>query len=298
MIDPATDEQSPGTSSSSPLVRGENERPDILDAIEGLRIKNGEDLPESSVPALYATATGSSLSWAGGMTPPQSSCPGGTTGYPCFREEALPIVVLVSDADFHNGPDGQDPYSFSEAPTYATALAELDDIGARVVGIYSGPGPDFPGLDDFRRLAMDTRTTYPDGSPMVFQIGEDGSGLSTSVVDGIASLAGGRTQDVHGQAVAGGSHPAGADPLSVVTGLVTGEATAYASKDATTFYALEAGSDFELVLSLAGRAPAGDEAEALVVRVRAVDAEGATFATRRVIVVLTPPGRTLNVISP
>ena len=44
---------------------GPNGRPDILEAVEGLPCHNGDDPPESYVPALHATATGMGLTWSG-----------------------------------------------------------------------------------------------------------------------------------------------------------------------------------------------------------------------------------------
>ena len=297
MIPAEQDLSTPGTGSAA-LMEGANEVPDILDAIDALRIRNGEDLPEAFVPALYATATGDGLPWPGGMVPPQSSCAPGRHGYPCFREEALPIVVLVGDAPFHNGPDMAEIYgSIPDAPTYDGAVAALDEIGARVVGIYSGDPMEL-AASHFRRIATDTRTLDADGSPMVFQIADDGTGLSTSVVMGVASLAEGRTQDVSARASGGGSYPSGIDPLAVVSSLETGEATTYASKDTTTFYGLAAGSDFHYFLSLTGTVEPSDEAQVLVVRIGAIDQDGATFATRRVIAVVPPEGRDLMLVTP
>ena len=40
--------------------------------------------------------------------PPREDCPAATWGYPCFRDGAIPIVVMFTDAQFHNGPDNND----------------------------------------------------------------------------------------------------------------------------------------------------------------------------------------------
>ena len=297
MIPADEDVRAPGSGGRA-LMDGTNDVPDILDAIDALTIKNGLDLPESFVPALYATATGEGLAWTGGMVEPQSECAPGRYGYACFREEALPIVILIGDAEFHNGPDGAAPYTgVPEAPTYEQAAGALDEIGARVVGIFSGDLMD-PGVAHFRRVASDTRTLHPDGSPMVFHIEADGTGLSTTVVMGVASLAEGRTQNVSAEARSGGSYPSGLDPTSIVESLETGEATAYAMKDATTFYDVAAGSDFHYFLSLTGSIAPAEEAQVLVVRVAALDQDGATFATRRVIAVVPPEGRALDLVTP
>ncbi|MFO0678290.1 MAG: hypothetical protein U0169_17265 [Polyangiaceae bacterium] len=109
--------------------------------------RSGGTIPESTVPALWALATGNGLyrsTTAGSLwhTPPhvtgfwqwapptstragnldtitgqtdapcptdaQTGLPG--FGYPCFRPRSTPVVVLITDAPAHNGPAGQYGY--------------------------------------------------------------------------------------------------------------------------------------------------------------------------------------------
>jgi hypothetical protein len=70
-------------------------------------------------------------------TPEQAACPDGTFGYPCFREETIPIVVVFTDAEMHNAPDTRNRYNLP-APAYNDAVYALNTIGARVIGIHSG----------------------------------------------------------------------------------------------------------------------------------------------------------------
>lgn len=59
------------------------------------------DLAESAAAALYSTISGNGLGCGVGDAPP---CLGvGNWGYPCFRNDAQPIIVLVTDHEFHNG---------------------------------------------------------------------------------------------------------------------------------------------------------------------------------------------------
>lgn len=69
-------------------------------AVNSLVLHNGNDWPESQSQALWAVATGGGY---GAFLAPKGACPGARWGYPCFREDAIPVVVLITDAPFHNG---------------------------------------------------------------------------------------------------------------------------------------------------------------------------------------------------
>ncbi|MCB9595670.1 MAG: VWA domain-containing protein [Sandaracinaceae bacterium] len=156
-------------------------------AIDAFGMGGGSDRPEAQVEALYHTATGEGH---GSYVPPSFGCPTGGVGYPCFRPDALSVIVMFTDAPFHNGPGGSEPYSracsVSPTPhTYEQALEALDRLDARVIGIYSG-GPD--GREDLVSIARDTGAVSDDG-PLVFDIGERGERLSEAVVSAIETLA-------------------------------------------------------------------------------------------------------------
>jgi hypothetical protein len=154
-------------------------------AVDSLELGNGLDRPESQVEALYQTATGEGI---GGYVPPSFGCPSGGNGYPCFRTDALPVILLFTDAPFHNGPGGSEDYSCEITPaphTYEQARTALNRLGIRVMGMYSGEGE---GLGDLRQLATDTEAVE-DGDPLVADIGQRGERLSTEVVAAIRTLA-------------------------------------------------------------------------------------------------------------
>jgi hypothetical protein len=166
---------------------------------------NGGDAPESGAEALYQIATGDGYRSGGrtivaGLTgdPPSG---GGDVGGAGFRESALRVVVHVTDAPTH-GPADYEP-SFPGTRSLDDAIDALRDIEARVVGIASGE-PARPHLD---RLALDTGATIApvagqcptgiDGAPrapiagvcpLVFDIDQDGTGLSDAIVDGLVGL--------------------------------------------------------------------------------------------------------------
>ncbi len=73
---------------------------------------------------------------------PRSSCPAGTFGYPCFREDSIPIVLLLTDASMHNGPNGHNKY-WMTAQTYDDAKYALKQRGMKVIGINSAEDPDY-----------------------------------------------------------------------------------------------------------------------------------------------------------
>ncbi len=282
-----------------PLRDGANGTADIVDALQALGCHGGQDGPEAYVPALWTTATGGALTWSTGSVPAQTECPAGTLGYPCFREDALPIIVLVGDASFHNGPGGTEPYEGLDAPTYADAVAALDAIGAKVVSIYSG-GDTGVGLTDYLQLARDTMTLKPDSTEMVFEVATNGTGLDTTVVTALSTLAAGTQQDVSTRI--DDADEVSFDATSFVTGVSTVEGyteggapgpgpDSYTSKDATTFFGVVPGAEVEYQITLRNdtRMP-GERAEVHVLRVSAIGSGGAAFAARKLILVIARDG--------
>ena len=125
----------------------------------------GNDGPESHVPAVWAVATGSGLPGTSG-TPAPAACPAGHWGYPCFRDGAVPIIVMITDIYMHNGPGGAHPYSDAalggHAPTYAEAIAALTSNRIRVIGIGQGSG----GIPHMQQMARDTGAVDSAGTPL------------------------------------------------------------------------------------------------------------------------------------
>ena len=169
----------------------------VYNAIDSLELHNGEDLPEASLMALWHITTIDTL--GGYILPPvlNPGVPGtGNIGAVGFRKDALPIIVLITDAPMHNGPNNSNPYDPSilgiNTPPYDDVVDALVDIGARVVGI---GGQD--AIPDLERLALDTGTVTRDGDPIVHEIAPDGTGLSDSVAQQIQTLITGTPQDVN-----------------------------------------------------------------------------------------------------
>jgi hypothetical protein len=158
----------------------------VQTAIERLPMSNGADGPESQTEALYQAATGNGI----GRFVPPARCPEGTVGAPCFRADGSRIILLFTDAEFHNGPGGSNPYGTDVSPTphtYAEAVNELRAIGAKVLGLFSG-GSDPAALRDLQTVARDSGAVSPSGEPVVFDIGSDGRNLDTGVIDAVETL--------------------------------------------------------------------------------------------------------------
>ncbi len=193
----------------------------VAASVSALALGNGWDGPESGWEALYQAATGEGISAGGASVPafaPATAYPAeppageeiGTLGGAGFREGALPIIVQATDAVSHNG----DYATFSGAHTSTDAIAELTAIGARVVGIASQGG-----WGDVRSELVATATVTgavvspgdfgdacaagqcctglsgageaPAASgdcPLVFTITSSGTGLGSTIVNGITLL--------------------------------------------------------------------------------------------------------------
>jgi len=75
-------------------------------ALARFRTRGGINRPEGGIMGLHAIATGDEfyMGWDRPGIPRRSTCPAGHFGYPCFRNEAVPIVIWITDAPLTNGP--------------------------------------------------------------------------------------------------------------------------------------------------------------------------------------------------
>jgi len=125
-----------------------------------------------------------------------------TYGWACFREGRVPIMVLFSDAPWHNGPNASDDgrasvdtnfYSPSTpgAPVWSTFVAEMTRRGAYFVGIDVGGGQTYANSQELARL---TGTVDGSGAPIAFM--GSPSTVASSVIDAIQRIAGTTRQDI------------------------------------------------------------------------------------------------------
>jgi hypothetical protein len=200
-----------------------------------LRASSGGDGPESMVPAMHAAITGigfptyvdssgggcdSSLSSAwppasGGDAcgpvrnmDPVRDCGMGPDdplayGWACFQEGRVPIMVLFSDAPWHNGPnmsdDGTAPggnfYARSTpgAPTWPDLVNAMTERGAYFVGIDVSSWGDNT-YNNSLELARLTGTVDGSGAPIAFN--GSPSTIAANVIDAIQRIAGTTRQDI------------------------------------------------------------------------------------------------------
>ena len=157
---------------------------EVEEAVASLLASGGNDAPESMTEALFQLAEGTG---AAGFVPP-ARCPAGTGGGGCFRPDATPVILLLTDAGAHNGPGGEFAYTAPEVRDLAARYDEARDAlrrrGARVLGLFSGVRGDFRAHLD--TVARDTGAVGEDGVPLVFDIGMAGERLD----EGVAALVG------------------------------------------------------------------------------------------------------------
>ena len=192
--------------------------------MNALPLHSGSDIPESGFESLYQIATGAGVDGCDTVVPPfdpeawrVEGVADGEIGGVGFREGSFPVIIHVTDALSHDGEVYGD-----FAATEDEAIAALNDLQARVVGVASGASPRLQlesialatgshvracGWDGARpRGCASTqcctgidgagRNPVDDICPLVFDINDDGSGLGESIATAIEALGHGTTFDV------------------------------------------------------------------------------------------------------
>jgi len=209
------------------------DQPTVQTVLNALRVGGGGDGPESCTEGLWVAAAG--------------TCPTGSGfGGACFRSESTPIIVAVTDADFHNGPTASNDYGSAvpAARTWMETLGVLNAADVNVVGVavntVIGPFPIPPASrDDLDELARRTDSRGASGMLTVFTA--PSGNVSTSVVDGIVDLVGAARQDVSSRNEDDPSDALDATQfIARVSPLRASRATSF---DATTFYGVAGGTE-------------------------------------------------------
>ncbi len=274
-------------------------------ALDRLSANGGLDTPESHVEAIFQTALAYGGNWTyssgGRYSIPPRSCPvvpddsRPRRGYPCFRPGALPIVVMVSDAPWHNGPGGAESYSGIAPPpaVFAQAVEAMGAIGARFIGVSVGGG----GRSEMRAMAMATGTVNLSGEPLVYDA-PSGS-VSNRIVEGIGTLTGGVKQDVSTRTENVPGNPDDFDATQFIEAIVPEEGygsggaagTGYDSKDGTTFYGVVPGTQVEFRVDFSNlvRMPA-ESAEIFRARIIVVGNGVTDLDARNAYIVVPPEG--------
>jgi hypothetical protein len=260
---------------------------------------SGADWSESYVVAMYITASGRGTYEGGASIPDKTTCyADGVTpvGYPCFRAGALPIIILIGDAPWHNYPDnptntGESDYTFP-TPYYADALSELLRIGARVIGVCArctGGAGDWAWLYQ-QAVARDTGTVDAAGEPLV-AITPDGT-VSTSIVDMIGTLASFTPQDVTTTTEDDPTDLYGFDARLFIKRIVPVSAfpaTGVESWDDTTFYQVQPGTRVTFDVTFENTVFEPRESAAVFKAVIGVVGNGVARLDSREVIIIVPP---------
>jgi hypothetical protein len=220
----------------------------VQDATLNYKASGGYDGPESQVPAMYYTLTGKGFSWGSGSLP-DSIPPAPYKGAVKFRDGAVPVIVLATDVDWHNGVGA--PYSGFTAPNLTQLKDAFKKANAKFVGAFvdwsgTGTGGSYPdGID----LSDATGSNLPPsafdgpGKPascakgqcctgtggagkapdaaggrcrLNFSAGSDGSGVSTSIVNAIKAIASGSVYDILPEVTNDPANPGGVDATKFI----------------------------------------------------------------------------------
>ncbi|MBO6940891.1 MAG: hypothetical protein JJ863_38305 [Deltaproteobacteria bacterium] len=148
--------------------------------------RGGNDGPESHGQAFYAVATGNGLPYPGSSVGARTGCPAGTHGWPCFRDDAVSIVVMITDIYWHNGPG--DAYAYTNItgePSYAQVVASAIDNNVKMIGIGQGT----LGMAHMEQFGRDIGSVDMSGNPFVQTFGGGGAAFTTAVVNQVRALA-------------------------------------------------------------------------------------------------------------
>ncbi len=141
--------------------------------------------------ALDQPATGAgTYQKAGSYTvniPAVTNCPAGTYGGVCFREESLPIFIMMTDEKFDM--HGLSWSSGSETKR-SDAINSMNAIRAKFIGINSSTnstGGNNPH-NDFVAISNGTNSKDINGNHFNYKIKSDGSGMSEDIVKAVEEL--------------------------------------------------------------------------------------------------------------
>ncbi|MEM1413734.1 MAG: fibro-slime domain-containing protein [Myxococcota bacterium] len=170
-------------------------------AIAALVAAGGGDGADGQSQALFQVATGGGLGALGDSLTAAgfAACPADTFGFPCFRNDAQPVIFHITDSEFHNGSSptaDYDPMILGfTPPAFGDVTAQLATAGIKFIGLDSSGGS-ATVRNDLVAFANATDSIDELGNALVFDIGTGGTGLGMQVVEAIEGLAGGALVDI------------------------------------------------------------------------------------------------------
>ncbi|WDE03159.1 S8 family serine peptidase [Thalassomonas viridans] len=175
----------------------------IIDAINALSVRNGNDFRESQLVALIQGATGAGQTIAGHGAANIPAGKGATfRKSPVDSLKPIRIMILWTDANFHVKNDSNsdlEPVIGYPGPTFAETITALNDKEIKVIGIGAGAG----AINDLRRVVSGTNTLAPPegvncdsdatievaaGQPIVCPISTSGSGIGEAIFNTVIAV--------------------------------------------------------------------------------------------------------------
>lgn len=290
-------------------------------AVGGYRAGGGGDSPESQIPAMQHILTGEALSWSGGTVAKATNTPG-TWGGVDFRPGAVPILVNITDIDWHG--EGHAPYDFV-TPTMASLKAAFGATSALFVNVTSGDESQANDLSDATgsHLAaaafggtcgtgqcctgVNGAARPPDGPSGRCRLNfrhDDGAGLGTSITRAIQAISVGASYDVRAVASNDPKNANGTDATRFIQAIRAMEEGSSAAgcpaapaKDTDndgvkdTFLAVTVGTKvcFEVIPAKNTSVPPENEPQFFSAFVDVVGAQGNVQLDRRSVLFLVPP---------
>lgn len=216
----------------------------------------------------------------------------GNIGGACFRKDAMPIIIMMSDEGFTNYP--ADVFTW-HIPYHDTndAISALNAINAKFIGVDSWdtsmtwtPSPEA----DFKAISMATGSVdATTGEPFFYKIGSDGTGLSDKIADAVFELTTNIKLDVWTDKMSV-PNPELVDTAQFIKALIPDSSDpigAFGSKDLSTFYKVNPGAKVNFEIKFHNDFYEPDKAEATVFRAKInVLGDGALLDTREVVILV------------
>ncbi len=245
---------------------------------------------------------------------PIPNCSGqlGHIGYGCFRDAALPVLILMTDEKFYDINDdiisdaGITAYRFKwndskpDQGHYETeTIAAMNAINAKIIGII-GDNLTSELTDsiqhDFEGLANGTGSKSVSGDYFIFQVGYSGSGLSNELVDAIQDLLENIRLDITTKTESVANSYGVADTTQFISAIVPKSSTppnSYSHKDGTMFYEVKPGVHISFDVTFRNTIYENTDTESKLFLAKIhVFGEGAYLDTRNVYIIV--PGKKDN----